>query len=49
MALITGGSYAEWVALPASHIMPKPNTLSFLQAGAIPEAWITAFQLLRLA
>ena len=29
--------------------MPLPKKLSFLEGGAIPEAWITAFQLLRLA
>jgi len=29
--------------------MPLPSNLSFVQGGAIPEAWITAFQLLRLA
>ena len=49
IALLTGGSYAEWAVLPASHVMPLPKKLSFLEGGAIPEAWITAFQLLRLA
>lgn len=49
MALITGGSYAEWVCVPAAQVMPLPNKLSFLEGGAIPEAWLTAFQLLRLA
>lgn len=29
--------------------MPLPKSLSFVQGGAIPEAWLTAFQLLRLA
>ena len=47
--MLTGGSYAEWAVLPASHIMPLPKNLSFLEGGAIPEAWLTAFQLLRLA
>jgi NADPH:quinone reductase-like Zn-dependent oxidoreductase len=49
MALITGGSYAQWTALPATHILPLPKNLTFAQGGAIPEAWLTAFQLLRLA
>lgn len=29
--------------------MPLPKSLNFVQGGAIPEAWLTAFQLLRLA
>ena len=49
MALLTGGSYAQWASLPSSHILPLPKNLSFLEGGAIPEAWLTAFQLLRLA
>jgi tumor protein p53-inducible protein 3 len=49
IALITGGSYAEWVPVPSSQIMPLPKKLTFLEGGAIPEAWLTAFQLLRLA
>ena len=49
IALLSGGSYAQWAAIPASHIMPLPKNLSYLHGGAIPEAWLTAFQLLRLA
>ena len=49
MALLTGGSYSQWASLPSSHILPLPKNLSFLEGGAIPEAWLTAFQLLRLA
>ena len=29
--------------------MPLPKGLSFVEGAAIPEAWLTAFQLLRLA
>lgn len=46
---MTGGSYAQWASLPSSHVMPLPKTLNFVEGGAIPEAWLTAFQLLRLA
>lgn len=46
---MTGGSYAQWASVPASHIMPLPKNLNFVEGGAIPEAWLTAFQLLRLA
>jgi NADPH:quinone reductase-like Zn-dependent oxidoreductase len=46
---LTGGSYAQWASLPATHILPLPKSLNYVQGGAIPEAWLTAFQLLRLA
>lgn len=36
MALINGGSYAEYVSVPKSHIMKIPNQLSFVEAAAIP-------------
>jgi tumor protein p53-inducible protein 3 len=49
IALLTGGSYSQWASLPASHILPLPKSLSYVQGAAIPEAWSTAFQLLRLA
>lgn len=49
IALLTGGSYSQWASLSASHILPLPNNLSYVEGAAIPEAWITAFQLLRLA
>lgn len=29
--------------------MPLPKNLTFVEGAAIPEAWLTAFQLLRLA
>jgi tumor protein p53-inducible protein 3 len=29
--------------------MPLPKNLNFMEGAAIPEAWLTAFQLLRLA
>lgn len=49
IALLSGGSYAEWASIPATHIMPLPKNLNFVEGAAIPEAWLTAFQLLRLA
>lgn len=42
MALLPGGGYAEQVVVPAAHIMPIPEGLSFAQAAAIPEAFLTA-------
>ena len=36
MALINGGSYAEYVYAPRTHIMKIPNHLSFTEAAGIP-------------
>ncbi|XP_065537828.1 quinone oxidoreductase PIG3 isoform X1 [Lathamus discolor] len=46
MALLSGGGQAEYVTVPEGCLMPIPEDLTFTQAAAIPEAWITAFQLL---
>lgn len=46
MALLSGGGYAEYVAVPEQLLMPVPSNLTLCQAAAIPEAWLTAFQLL---
>lgn len=46
MALLAGGGYAEYVSVPEELLLPVPDNLTFSQAAAIPEAWLTAFQLL---
>jgi putative PIG3 family NAD(P)H quinone oxidoreductase len=46
MALLGGGGQAERVAVPASHLLPIPPRLSTLEAAAIPEAFLTAFDAL---
>lgn len=46
MALLCGGGYAEYVTVPKQLVMSAPNNLSLSEAAAIPEAWLTAFQLL---
>ncbi|XP_009951039.1 PREDICTED: quinone oxidoreductase PIG3 [Leptosomus discolor] len=46
MALLSGGGQAEYVAVPEGYLMPIPSDMTFIQAAAIPEAWLTAFQLL---
>ncbi|XP_064002856.1 quinone oxidoreductase PIG3 [Pogoniulus pusillus] len=46
MALLSGGGQAEYATVPEGHLMPVPSGMTFIQAAAIPEAWITAFQLL---
>ncbi|XP_053397065.1 quinone oxidoreductase PIG3-like [Mercenaria mercenaria] len=49
MALLTGGGYAEFVALPEDMLLMVPNTMKFSTAAGIPEVWLTAYQLLHIA
>jgi tumor protein p53-inducible protein 3 len=42
MALLPGGGYAEKVAIPAAMAIPIPERLSFVEAAAVPEAFLTA-------
>lgn len=42
MVLLAGGGYAERVVVPEALAMKMPSTLSFDQAAAIPEAFLTA-------
>ncbi|KAG6816994.1 hypothetical protein H0H87_000889 [Tephrocybe sp. NHM501043] len=37
----SNGAYAEYIALPASHIIRKPNHLSWVEAASIPENFLT--------
>ena len=46
MTLLPGGGYAEYVAVDARLAMRVPDGFSFAQAAAVPETWLTAFQLL---
>ncbi|XP_037593652.1 quinone oxidoreductase PIG3-like [Cebus imitator] len=46
MALLPGGGQAQYVTVPEGLLMPIPEGLTLPQAAAIPEAWLTAFQLL---
>ena len=43
-ALLPGAGYAEFVAIPAGLAMRIPEDLSFEQAAAIPEVFLTAYQ-----
>ena len=45
-ALLPGGGYAEYAAIPHPLAMPVPEGLSFEEAAAIPEVFLTAFQAL---
>ncbi|HEU4322033.1 MAG TPA: NAD(P)H-quinone oxidoreductase [Roseiflexaceae bacterium] len=42
MAVVTGGGYAELATLPCGTAIPIPAGMSFEQAAAIPEAFLTA-------
>jgi tumor protein p53-inducible protein 3 len=41
--LLSGGGYAEKVAVPRDMLMPVPERLSLAEAASIPEAWFTAY------
>ncbi len=42
-ALVAGGGYAEFVAVPGVQCLPKPDGLSFIEAAAIPETFFTVW------
>lgn len=46
MALLSGGGYAERVVVPAAHALRIPESLSFVEAAAVPEAFLTAHEAL---
>ncbi len=43
MALLAGGGMGEKVAVPAGQLLPLPESLSFAEAAAVPEAAMTAW------
>ena len=42
-ALLPGGGYAEFAAVPAGMLMRIPEGWTFAQAAAVPEVWFTAY------
>ena len=46
MALLSGGGYADFAKVHKDHLIEVPESLGWTEAAAIPEAWITAVQLL---
>jgi tumor protein p53-inducible protein 3 len=49
MALLSGGGYAEYAKCKLDQIMTIPDELDVIQAAAIPEVWLTAFQNCKLS
>jgi putative PIG3 family NAD(P)H quinone oxidoreductase len=43
MAVVTGGAYAEYAAVPGGVAMRIPNAMTYEEAAAIPEAFLTAY------
>ena len=41
--LLTGGGYAEQVAVPATHLLPLPDERDFAWGAAIAEVFLTSF------
>lgn len=42
-ALVNGGGYAEYCAVPASQVLPVPGTLTDVEAAALPETTFTVW------
>ena len=42
--LVAGGAYAEYVAVEASHLLPLPESLNYVQGAAVAECFLTAYQ-----
>lgn len=40
------GTLAEEVLVPARNVVPKPRTMSWEEAAAVPTAWLTAYRML---
>ncbi|RNF04056.1 oxidoreductase [Trypanosoma rangeli] len=48
MALLTGGGYAQMAVAQEGCVMKIPDGYTFVEAAAIPEAFLTAWQALKL-
>ncbi len=42
-ALVAGGGYAEYVAVPQGQCLPVPDNLSFAEAASLPETFFTVW------
>jgi NADPH:quinone reductase len=48
MGIVGGGSYAEYVIVHEDEAIPIPDVLSFEEAASVPEAFLTAYDALRV-
>lgn len=48
MALLPGGGYADYAVSHFGSVMHIPHGFSFIEAAAIPEAFLTAWQVLKI-
>ena len=48
MGIVSGGTYAEYITIPAAQAMRTPRGMSLADAAAIPEVFITAWDALVL-
>ncbi|MDX1396155.1 MAG: NAD(P)H-quinone oxidoreductase [Gemmatimonadota bacterium] len=46
MGIVGGGGYAEYLTAPVEHLMPVPRSLDMMEAGGVPEVFLTAFDAL---
>ena len=46
--LATGGAYAEYVRIPARMLLRKSQQMDWVQAASVPEAFLTAYQALKV-
>ena len=46
MGICSGAAYAEYIITPLEQLLPIPQALSTVQAAALPEAYLTAFDAL---
>eukprot|EP00300_Choanocystis_sp_HF-7_P030936 c39955_g1_i1.p1 GENE.c39955_g1_i1~~c39955_g1_i1.p1 ORF type:complete len:338 (-),score=75.60 c39955_g1_i1:26-1003(-) len=46
MGILGGGGYAEYISVYASHLIAVPPNFTWSQAGAVPEVWLTAYQII---
>jgi tumor protein p53-inducible protein 3 len=46
-ALLNGGGYSQLALVDERHVLVLPEDFDFVEAASIPEAWITAYMILR--
>jgi putative PIG3 family NAD(P)H quinone oxidoreductase len=49
MGIVAGGAHAEYLVVHEDAVVRKPERLSFIDAGVVPEVFITAFDALQQA